>query len=423
MPKALRKRRWAGMGKRIGHTRILLLLMLGIPGVVASTGLAISGITRTRNPDLALQFLPTESAALAAKADRLFFANPQKPSPLVRSLSLSALRNQALNAKALRLLGYYADTEGNNATAWRYIRMAETISRRETGAQLWLIEASARQGTEKQTLVHYDIALRTKPETQVILFPRLLSAIESEEIRTSLTRYMNAKDGWADDFVEYSNINGKNLPPLVDLIVESGGLRNVKNGPAIELALLNRLVGEKLFTDARRLYLQMPGATAKRLTSADLDSSDLNARFGAVGWQIVEDADAGGSFIERKRERDTSLSVFANPSTTRTVARKLLYLTPGRNYVFVAKLASIDRSGGGFLSWQLTCPLNNSSQPIWTYDSFETDVAATFAVPSDCPVQFLNLVVSGGTGQTGIDATIRAVSVVVAKNELGQRTR
>lgn len=396
----------------IGIGRIVTLTAFGFAGAWFAAALAISGVARIKAPQAALMAMPNESTALASRADQIFFANPKNPPRKVELLARRALENQAINAKALRVLGYVADAKGDIETAEKYVRMAAKLSRREPGAQLWLVEASARNGDVAQTLVHYDIALRTKPDTQTILFPRLLNAIEDREIRTALKPYISAKNGWASGFLYFANANSKNLPALVDLIVETGGLVDDESAKGQELGLLGRLVAESFFADARRLYLQVPGAKPARLTSAAYDSSDRDARFGPMGWQLLEDPDAGGGFLGKTGDQQTMLSIFANSATTRPVATKLLYLKPG-NYQFSARLANLDRGDGGFLRWQLRCPAIPAA-PVWTIDSINASLRAALEVPANCPVQFLDLIASGGKGQTGLEATVASVSVTPA---------
>lgn len=399
--------------RSVGIARILILVVLGLVGAWFAAALAISGVARIKAPQAAILAVPNESTALAARADQIFFANPKSPPRAVELLARRAIENQPINAKALRILGYVADAKGDTEMAEKYVRMAAKLSRREPGAQLWLIEAYARKGDVAQTLIHYDIVLRTKPETQTILFPRLVNAIDDREIRTALTPYIRGKNGWAADFLFFANANSKNLPVLVDLILETGGLVDAESARSQELSLLSRLVVESYFDDALRLYVQMPETKPARLTSAAFDSSDRDARFGRMGWQLHDDPDAGGGFSGRNRDEKTMLSVFANSATTRPVATKLLYLKPGK-YLFSARLANLDRGDGGFLRWQLRCPAIGGA-PIWTIDSINSSLRAELIVPANCPVQFLDLIASGGKGQTGLEATIASVSVSTAK--------
>lgn len=409
MKSGTKRNRFRSKFDGIGLKRAILLLIITPFLTYGAFALAVSGITRLKNPDAALLFVPNESSALAAKADRLFFAEPANPPGRVRKLALDALHSQAFNPKALRLLGYYYDSRGDLGRAEKYVKKAAYLSRREPGAQLWLIEASARAGDIRETLKHYDIALRTKPETQTILYPRLLNAIEDKEIRTALKPYIRQDASWTYGFLVYANGNSTNLPVLVDLLVETGGLTHVANARERETALLTRLVAENYYADARRLFLQMSGAKPVRMVSAAFDDSDRDERFGPMGWQLLEDPDAGGGFIGNVGDRQTMLSLFANSATTRPVATKLLYLEPG-NYLFSARLAKLDRGDGGFLRWQLRCPAIGGA-PVWTIDSINVALRAELAVPANCPVQYLDLIASGGKGQTGLEATVASASV------------
>ncbi|HMS19161.1 hypothetical protein [uncultured Sphingorhabdus sp.] len=395
--------------RHIGLIRISLISLAGIAGAWFALMLAVSGVTRIKAPQSALAFMPNESTALASRADQLFFLNPKNPPRAVTNMALKALKGQAIHAKSLRILGYASDARGDSSKAERLVRMAARLSRREPGAQLWLIEASARNGDVAQTLIHYDIALRTKPDTSTILFPRLLSAIDDKDIRTALRPYIRAQDNWALAFLNHANVNSKNLPVLVDLIVETGGLKDKESAKGQELDLLSRLVSESFFEDARRIYLHMPGARPARLSSPAFDESDRDARFGPMGWRMIDDPDAGGGFTGNTGERQISLSIFANSATTRPVANKLLYLKPGK-YLFTARLSNLDRGDGGFLRWQLRCPAF-AAAPIWTIDSINSTLRASFSIPANCPVQFLDLIASGGKGQTGLEATVASVAI------------
>jgi hypothetical protein len=394
--------------KAIGIIRIVTFGMLGIAGAWFAFALAVSGVARVKAPAAALAVMPGDSAALASQADQLFFGNLQNPPPEVKRLALKALESQSINPKALRILGYIEDAGGDSSKAEAYIRMAAKLSRREPGAQLWLIEASARKGDIRQTLVHYDIALRTKPDTQTVLFPRLVSAIEDPEIRTLLKPYIRSDSGWGPSFLSFAVNNSKDLPVLTSLILETGGLSDPDAARAQEVALIGRLVSERYFAQARQIFMQMPGAKASRLSSAAFDVSDRDARFGAIGWQLIDDPDAGGGFAgDGKR---VALSVFANSATTRPVATKLLYLQP-TNYILNVNVSNIDRGTGGFLRWELRCADEGGGTVLWSIDSITSTLKARFTIPANCPVQYLSLIASGGNGQTGMEATIGSVSI------------
>lgn len=400
--------------RKIGLIRILIMTVIGLVGAWFTLSLAIAGVTRTRNPPMALMILPRESTALAARADQVFFENPNKPAPAAKALALAALREQAINPKALRLLGYFASLENDLVKAEKLVRMAQRLSRREAGAQLWLIEFAAQKDDTKQALFHFDVVLKTKPETQDLLFPRLLSAIDDASVREALKPYIGADNDWAGSFVSYANAKSTNLPALASLVAETGGVGDRKIAQQQRIDLLARLVGEKYFNEAQALFLKIPGAKPARLTSAALDPSDRDGRFGSMGWQLFNEPDAGGGFNAQTKNSSITFSVFANGSTTRTVARKLLYLRPG-SYTFASKLADLDRGDGGFLRWQLSCPAEQNATPIWSVSSISKVTQSGLSVPASCSVQFLDLILSGGKGQIGLEATIASVSVTPSK--------
>ncbi|MFD1766080.1 tetratricopeptide repeat protein [Sphingorhabdus buctiana] len=411
MRRSNKRSRFIKLLNSIGIVRLLLVLVAGIGGSSLIFALTVSGVTRIKNPQLALMFVPTDSSALAARADQLLFSSLKKPAPEVRSFARAALIQQAINPKALRVLGYYADAQGDAVAAETLVRYSARLSRRETGAQLWLIEASARRNDTQQALKHYDIVLRTKPEVQSLLFPRLVSAIEEPEVRAALIPYIKNGSSWTIPFLFYANANSGNLNVVVDLVLESGGLADVDAAKSQILGLLERLVKAEQFTEARRLYMGLPGSNPTKLKSVEFSNSDRTGEFGAIGWLLVVDPDAGGQFIESNAGDRPRLAIFANASTTRTVASKLLYLSPG-DYQFDARVTPIDRGYGGSIRWQLRCAAKRSGTEIWTFDVVDATARDALTIPSNCPVQFLDLIASGGNGQTGLEAIISSVRVI-----------
>jgi hypothetical protein len=104
------KKRSTGAGylqrmKAIGMGRLLFVALFAVVGGYYAYILAASGVNRIDNPAKALRFTPSDSTALAAQADLLYFANPEKPPKKAYDMALAALRQQTANPKAVRLLG------------------------------------------------------------------------------------------------------------------------------------------------------------------------------------------------------------------------------------------------------------------------------------------------------------------------------
>lgn len=395
--------------KQLGFSRVIALCILGPAGAAFALMLTISGISRLGNPSVALALFPNDGVALGAQANLLVLSKPIDPPSAVRTLAMAALSNQAINPRALSALGFYTEVKGEFVDAEKLVRMAERLSRRDSAAQMWLLEASARRNDVKQTLVHYDQALRVRPENQLILFPRLASAIKDVEIRAALKPYIRAQNGWGEMFLADAISKNADGPALLALMIESKGLANRKANRELQASLLGRLVDNGNFSDTRRLYLSMDGAKVARLTSTAFDPIDRTGGHGPVGWQSIESVDGGG-FTGSVSATNLTLEVYANPLSTSLVMRKLLFLASGK-YDVVANLSRLESDPGGFLRWQVRCMQGTQGILVWNTQGIEKTIRSNFAIPANCPVQLFELIASGGQGQSGIEATITKVAV------------
>jgi hypothetical protein len=410
VPRSKKENRRLNALKQISMVRVGGVVVMAFVGGALSFALAVSGVVRTKNPQAALAIMPTESTALAARADQLLFANPTKLSPAITNLARQALIQQSANAKAVRLLGYVADMKGDSQRALALIKMSERLSRRDVGAQMWLIEHHARANDTVETLQHYDIVLTTTPNTQPILFPRLSNAIGEASIRTALMPYIRQERGWANAFLTYAINDKKALTSTVALVSEARKLPGSENSRSQLITLLGRLVAENRFEDARLIYGLVPGAKQARLIDPAFDDSDRDTNFGIMGWSVLNEPDAGGGFSTQKSDVKPSLSIYANSGNTRVVATKLLYLQPGK-YQLLIKLSRLERGDGGYLQFRLRCPAQTPSTPFWILGLSTKFASSPLPIPGDCQVQLLEIVASGGKGQLGMEAVVDSIAI------------
>jgi hypothetical protein len=398
--------------KRLGPIKVLLLSLVGLVGAGMALILAISGIARLGSPSVALAMLPNDGVALGAQADILIQGKPTNPPREVLALAMAALRNQAINPRAVRVLGFYTEVTGEFADAERLVRMAERLSRRESQGQMWLVEASARRNDTRQTLVHYDYALRVRPDNRQVLFPRLARAISDADIRTALKPYIRARNGWGEAFINYAIDENMYSPALASLMVESGGVANRKSNQILQVTLLGQLVNGGHYTDARRLYLSMAGSKEQRLSSVAFDGADRTGSHGPIGWQSFDNVDGSGGV--RDETKTLVMEVFASAANTLPVMRKLLFLKPG-SYSFSATLSRLETDPGGYLRWQIRCMQGTQGVTVWTVDGVEKNIRSNFSIAENCPVQLVEIIASGGQGQAGIDATISRMQLTALR--------
>ena len=139
-----------------------------------------------RSPEVALRIAPFNAAALAISADRLIATDPIGKASAGAQLAERSLRTQALGASAVRILGYGAEVDRHPARAEALIKLSQRVSRRDLGAQLWLIERAVGTGDVPEALRHYDIALRTTDKTAQLLYPILTSALDEQAVMLPL---------------------------------------------------------------------------------------------------------------------------------------------------------------------------------------------------------------------------------------------
>lgn len=392
-----------------GLPRVLLTAMLGVVAAGLSFALTASTLVRRGNPEMAARMMPIDSLALAYRAERLLAEDPLHPKAEVGKLARSALRLQALNPTALRVLGFAAATSGDERTGRALILQAQRQSRRDASSQFWLIEDAVQRGDIRTALVHYDIVLRNKPFSHKILFPILLDTLGDPAIRLALRRYIRTDEIWAPQFASYALANSKDLTSLVALTIESGGLKNPQMAHEQAVGLIARLVSEHRFAAARRIYLTMPGATPARLVNPGFDKADLEARYGAIGWQTRSETDASSSLMENDTGRPSML-LSANALTTTSIATKLLYLKPGKYYVGIV-LSKFEGGEGAAVGIQIRCPALTGDRPVWSQHASARTIRGEFMLPAGCGAQYLDIVVSGGSGTSMLDAAVRSVAV------------
>lgn len=391
----------------VGLPRILTIAVLGLVAAGLSVALTASTLVRRVNPDVAVKLMPIDSLAVSYRAEQLLTSG--QSTTQVAELARKALRLQAINPTAFQILGLVATAGGDARSGRTLIAQAQRQSRREAPTQFWLIEDAVQRGDVNGALVHYDIVLRTKQSTHETLFPILRDALKEPTIRAALARYYHTDVIWAPRFATYALTTTKDLESLAALTVDSGGLRDPKLAHDQSVGLIARLVLENRFAAARRVYLAMPGAVPGRLSDPGLDSTDITARYGAIGWQTRTQAEATSSLAEGEAGRP-ELVLAVNGLTTATLATKLLYLQAGR-YRADVQLSQFEGGNGAAVGVQIRCPALTGDQPLWSERASTKAIRGEFVVPQGCDTQYLDIVGSGGASESGLSATVRSVAI------------
>lgn len=376
---------------------------------------AIADIAWQQNPDLALRFVPDHPLALSLKADMQFMES-QSPASLnkVEAMAKQSLKGQPLNAVAVRLLGYVADARGDRKKARELMLLAQKISRRDFGTQLWLIEDAVARGDKKQALYHYDIAMRTTASSHQLLFPTLVGALDDPDVRKGLGPYVRGAPDWLPGFLGQAINTSENPANVADMLVKAGRLPDRDDYRSISNALLAQLAAKSKFAAFRQYYFSLPASSPGTLQSAGLNTSTVGLRYPAAGWQLVDNPAIGGAFSEADKAGRISLSAFAGSGERGELMRKILFLKPG-DYRFAANYDAVEGASDGEIRWDLQCLSAKGNNAVWfstdTVDKGKSATVKDFTLGPDCPNQMLVLQLAGGDGQLGAEFNLRSVAI------------
>jgi hypothetical protein len=380
---------------------------------------AIAHIARGSNPEAALKFVPNDAVALSGKAEGALAATSSSAlvSKDTKNLVLASLRSQALNARALRQLGFIADANNQTASAKRLIKLSERASRREFGAQLWLIENGVRSDNIQATLVHYDIALRSGYDSGGILFPILTAALDDREVQTAFARYVKNPPPWLGLFLSYAIGQGQNPSAIATAVSVAGGLPKGDVFRDFERQLLAQLVVKERYAEARQYYLSLAGVDPNVPVSIGFGKMVTNPRFAPISWEVQNTPGVGAAFEGGENGDGQRLSIFAGSGERGAVLRKLLFLAAGR-YAITQEIKLQRLGGDATATWEIKCLRVGEQRVMWR-GSFSPVVGRKtlppFDIAADCTMQSIALVVSGGSNQDGSEVILTGVALVPIK--------
>lgn len=364
------------------------------------TSAAIFGRTR---PSL-VAWWPLDATAHATRAARVLERGPRPAREAMAAAvadARAALLREPVNAVAARTLGLLLAIQGNEAQANRLMRYSESLSRRDTITQLWMIESDVRRNDIAGALRHYDRALRTSGNARELLFPILIEAAASEGVAQPLARLVATRPRWWPDFVARLVATGRSAGAIETILL---ALRLDPGVPAERSLLagaIHRLVEIGDYRRALDLYRRTGGPAGGFVRNGDFEAEN---RFAPLDWVLGDGGGAGGIMQPGAGGSGRALLMVVEAgSAGGTVARQLLIL-PAGSYRFSAVAGRIS---GAPLEWPrvtISCVRTNASLLDLRLPAAAADgqpVAQDFTVGGACPAQWLIIAAPRPTGESG----------------------
>ena len=242
------------------------------------------------NPALAHQLAPYNGRITAAYSAAL--SSPQASAEersRADELARLALRQDPTAVAAVATLGIDTQVRNDTSGARRLFAYAQKLSRRDLRTQLWSIEDAVARENIPEALRWYDIALRTNPQMDELLFPILVSAGEDPAIRGELIRTLSRKPRWGENFVVYAAGNSPDPRLTVSLFQALPGA-GVTVPESAKVGVIDALLRKRYFDEAWNFYASMR-RDVSRLRSRDVSLSAEMAQPTQFDWAAVDSGD------------------------------------------------------------------------------------------------------------------------------------
>jgi hypothetical protein len=392
----------ANRGARTLYTTVLVaagcaLLWLGLAN-------ATSLVLGKKNPALAMRLGFTSAQTKATLALSIVTNNPTaKRLAEARQLAQTALRREPINATAAVVLGLIATMENRAALGRKLVGYSEHVSRRNSVAQLWMIEDQVSRGDVAGALVHYDRAMRVSPELRPTLIPILVQAAADPAVARPLAAILAGRPLWWPDALGPIIYRGS-VPAITLPIV----LQQVKLRPSNDqertflIAAMRRLVDAGAFRQADALYRTTGGRPPvgdNLVYDGEFDAARYLPPF---EWDLHSEGGFSAT-VQPRAGGGRALYLSVDQEHAGELARQLLQLKPGR-YRFSALAGNIVGDTFERPQVKLLCAVADSRVVLDLHLGVAGEDGAPsqadFQVPaSSCSAQWLTIA-SGGSEQS-----------------------
>jgi hypothetical protein len=315
----------------------------------------------------------------------------------VRVWAESALMNEPLNARGLRILGQVADASKDDVSALKLMRAAGRLSLHETDAIYWLMRKSAEAKDFSAAIYYADVLLRTDPELGKFVVPILAQAAEDKQASPLLKTLLSGDPPWRRQFLAAlpNTVTDARTPLelLLALRTNSTPLTSDDIG-----GYLDFLIAHKFYDLAYYTWLQFLPPEQLRDAGLLFDGNFQVAPSGLpFDWKILPGSGVTVDIVPRsdKRGANALLVDFLYGRVEYNSVTELVMLTPG-TYELKGKYKG-ELAGPRGLKWRIVCAGDantkiGESSAITGLTRDWTDMAVDFTVPATgCRAQYVRL--------------------------------
>ena len=310
-------------------------------------------------------------------------------------LATRALSGNSMNARAMRLLGQAVELRGDKAATANYMKLAASLSQRESYAVYWLM-VHAYETHDYVTALHCaDVLLRTRSRGPELAAPVLARLAEDNAAESELKKLLSQNPPWRAAYWPSF------LASISDARTPLNLMLAMKDTPPTEDEIaryLNFLIGKKFYDLAYYAWLQFLSKeeleTIGFLYNGSFEREPSGQPF---DWSMVQGEGTTVTRVERSDRGDQhALSIqFGHGRVSFPGVGQMTALAPGK-YTLRGESQGLIRGPRGMV-WRVSCASNGTklgeSQMIFGTGRIWRDFEFDFEVPpTDCRSQTVQVV-------------------------------
>jgi hypothetical protein len=361
--------------------------------VVLGWQVALQPFLQRAPVEAAIQLGPTSPEVLRRAAEAELAAGR---SDNAAALGRDALARSPFDVRALRVVGLTEARAGRDDQADEILTLAGNWSLRDDPTHAWLVERRLQRGDYASSFAHADTLVRRRADIRPQVF-RLFTLASAEDPQRALpvvASLLAADPPWRGPYLQSLNGESQGLQVAVNLAILLQASRTPFSND--ELQPLYRTLSDAGAIDAVRTVRERlnrpPGSL--HVTNGGFDAPGAPQPF---QWWFGQEAGVVSEIVgDDLHPDDPALRVDYDGYATVRVAEQLMLL-PAGSYRLAAQVKVEAGDPASRLVWTLIC--HPGQQPIAVFPAAPSEVeqnvwtplSQSFAVPANCPSQWLRL--------------------------------
>lgn len=392
--------------------RLAAIALLGTLGVYLAIAVGFSARLSATSPSILTTGPLANSWALGGQAFGLVQAGNPADFKLADHLARTALEKDPTVIPAITTLALLDDMHGRKDAAQKLFQTSLRLSRRDLTTHLWFIEYFTSRGDARETMKHYDAALRTSAAAHPVLTPILLNAAFDPSLASPIVDRLVEKPSWGPRFISQlasSPGDTRSLVYLFRVLQQRGYSLDASDRATV----LDRAVKEGLFREAFKLSGRSDSPTG--LINSKFEAP---ANFLPFDWKLSASPENGAELVAAgsgPQERARTLRLYSDTGTGGEVASQLMLLKPGMYALKITAKSQTPEGDGPYASISCAGPEGTELSHLELTSNGGRDgiSQASFAVADSakCPAQWLRIFVRPSKSVNAPPVLVRSIFV------------